>query len=264
MAQFDNSAPGRFWGRLSTVDFLNSSLAFAALAVISVFPLFAVGSTVLGGDIRRAIVERMGLNAEATRDVEALIASGDQAVAALTWVSAVVLVLGGIGMASTLSTWYHRMYDRTPPKGVLKHLVYQAAGVGAFLLYISGEVWLFEKLRPVGGRGLVFLLTLVLAVLFWWWSTYMLLYRQVPLREVFAAGVATGLCITGLGVVSAFFFSDQITSGERSYGPAGVVIALINFLIGFGVCLHAGAIFGRMWNEWRGERATRDAQNIRD
>ena len=74
----------------------------------------------------------MGLNAEATRDVEALIASGDQAVATLTWVSAVVLVLGGIGMASTLSTWYHRMYDRTPPKGVMKHLVYQAAGVGAF------------------------------------------------------------------------------------------------------------------------------------
>src|SRR4029077_16615002 len=92
IARFDNSAPGRFWGRLSTVDFLNSSLAFAALAVISVFPLFAVGSTVLGGDIRRAIVERMGLNPEATRDVEALIASGDQAVATLTWVSAVVLV----------------------------------------------------------------------------------------------------------------------------------------------------------------------------
>src|ERR1700756_2665708 len=72
--RFDESAPGRFWGRLSTVDFLNSSLAFAALAVISVFPLFAVGSTVLGGDVRNAIVGRMGLNASATRDVEALIA----------------------------------------------------------------------------------------------------------------------------------------------------------------------------------------------
>jgi uncharacterized BrkB/YihY/UPF0761 family membrane protein len=253
--RFDESAPGRFWGRLSTVDFLNSSLAFAALAVISVFPLFAVGSTVLGGDVRNAIVERMGLNAQATRDVEALIASGNRAVATLTWISAIVLVLGGIGMASTLSTWYHRMYDRTPPKGLAKHLVYQAAGVGAFLVYISAEVWLFDKLRPVGGRGLVFVLTFLLAVLFWWWSTYMLLYRQVPLRQVFPAGVATGACITGLGVVSALFFSGQITSGEDSYGPAGVVIALINFLIGFGVCLHAGAIFGRMWNEWRAERA---------
>jgi len=254
LARFENSAPGRFWARLSTADFMNSSFAFAALAVLSVFPLLAVTSAVIGGDIRDAIVARMGLNAQATQDVEGLIAHGNQAVDTLTWVSAIVLVLGGIGMASTLSTWYHRMYDRTPPKGVVRHLAYQAAGVAAFTLYIAFEVWLFDLVRPVGGRGLIFLLTFVFAVLFWWLSTYMLLYRQVPLRQMLPAGVATGACITGLGVVSAFFFSDQVTSGQRSYGPAGVVLALITFLVGFGVCLHAGAVLGRMWNEWQAER----------
>jgi uncharacterized BrkB/YihY/UPF0761 family membrane protein len=70
------------------------------------------------------------------------------------------------------------------------------------------------------------------------------------------AGVATGSCITALGVVSSFFFSGLVTSGQKSYGPAGVVIALITFLVGFGVCLHAGAVFGRMWNEWQDERAS--------
>jgi membrane protein len=200
------------------------------------------------------------LNAQATRDVEALIARGNQAVDTLTWVSVIVLVLGGIGMASTLSTWYHRIYERTPAKGLLRHLVYQAAGVVAFVLYISAEVWLFDEVRPIGGRGLIFLLTFVFAVLFWWLSTYMLLYRQVPLRQMFPAGLATGACITGLGVVSSFFFSDQVTSGHKSYGPAGVVIALITFVVGFGVCLHAGAVFGRMWNEWQAERALLDKQ----
>jgi membrane protein len=259
LARFENSAPGRFWARLSTADFMNSSFAFAALAVLSIFPLLAVTSAVIGGDIRDAIVARMGLNAQATHDVEGLIAHGNQAVDTLTWVSAIVLVLGGIGMASTLSTWYHRMYDRTPPKGVVRHLAYQAAGVAAFTLYIAFEVWLFDLVRPVGGRGLIFLLTFVFAVLFWWLSTYMLLYRQVPLRQMLPAGVATGACITGLGVVSAFFFSDQVTSGQRSYGPAGVVLALITFLVGFGVCLHAGAVFGRMWNEWQAERFSLDS-----
>jgi uncharacterized BrkB/YihY/UPF0761 family membrane protein len=75
-----------------------------------------------------------------------------------------------------------------------------------------------------------------------------------PLRKLLPAGVATGACITGLGVVSSFFFSSQITSGQESYGPAGVVIALITFLVGFGVCLHAGAVFGRMWMDWQAER----------
>jgi membrane protein len=254
-AAFEKSAAGRYWAHLSTADFMNSSFAFAALAVLSAFPFLAVSSSVIGGDIRKAIVARMGLSARATHDVEALIATGNQAVAALTWFSAFVLVLGGIGMASTLSSWYHRIYERTPPKGLLRHLVYQFAGVVAFTLYISFEVWLFGKVRPAGGSGLILVLTFVLAVLFWWWSAYMLLYGQVPLRQMFPAGVATGACITGLGIVSSLFFSDQVISGQKSYGPAGVVIALISFLVGFGVCLHAGAVFGRMWNERQIERA---------
>ena len=253
--RFEHSAAGTYWSELSAADFMNSSFAFAALAVLSAFPFLAVTATVIGGDLRSAIVARMGLNTQAEHDVNGLIASGNQAVATLTWFSAIVLLLGGIGMASTLSAWYHRIYERTPPRGLLRHLAYQFAGVVAFTLYISFEVWLFDKVRPVGGRGLVFLLTFVLAVLFWWWSSYMLLYRGVPLRRMLPAGVATGACITGLGIVSAFFFSDQVTSGQRSYGPAGVVIALITFLVGFGVCLHAGAVFGRMWNDWQDERA---------
>lgn len=264
MAAFDRSAAGRYWAHLSTADFMNSSFAFAALAVLSAFPFLAVTSTVIGGDIRKAIVARMGLNDQAKHDVDALIATGSQAVAALTWFSALLLVLGGIGMASTLSTWYHRIYERTPPKGLFRHLVYQFAGVVAFALYISFEVWLFGKARPVGGSGLVFVLTFVLAVLFWWWSAFMLLYGQVPLRQMFPAGVATAACITGLGIVSSLLFSDQVTTGQKSYGPAGVVIALISFLVGFGVCLHAGAVFGRMWNERQAERASLDDERSPD
>ena len=175
-----------------------------------------------------------------------------------------MLVLGAIGMAATLQTWYHKIFEQTPPKGLLRHLAYQAAGVAGFTVYISSEVWLFDKARPAGGRGLIFLLTFVFAVLFWWWSAYMLLFRRVPLRRLIPAGVATGVCITGLGVFSSLVFSGQITDGQRSYGPAGVVLALISFLVGFGVCLHAGAVFGRMWNDWQDERATLRTQSGRD
>lgn len=259
--RFEQSAAGRYWAHLSTADFMNSSFAFAALAVLSAFPFLAVTSSVIGGDFRRAIVARMGLTDQARQDIDGLIATGNQAVATLTWVSGIVLVLGGIGMASTLSSWYHRIYERTPETSFPRRVVYWTAGVVAYSLYISGQVWLFDLARPVGGRALIFLITFVLSVVFWWWSSYMLLYRQVPLRGMFPAGVATGACLTGLGVVSAFFFSDQVTSGQRSYGPAGVVIALITFLVGYGVCLHAGAVFGRMWSERQAERATLGRQN---
>src|SRR5262252_4506532 len=68
-ARFEKSAAGRYWRHLSTADFMNSSFAFSALAVLSAFPFLAVSSTVVGGDIRKAIVARMGLNDQATRDV---------------------------------------------------------------------------------------------------------------------------------------------------------------------------------------------------
>ena len=85
--RFEKSAAGRYWGHLSTADFMNSSFAFAALAVLSAFPFLAVTSSVIGVDIRTAIVARMGLNVQATRDINGLIATGDQAVATLTWFS---------------------------------------------------------------------------------------------------------------------------------------------------------------------------------
>jgi len=254
-ARFRASAAGKFWSQLSTTDFINSSFAFAALAVLSAFPFIAVSAAAIGTDVRRVIVARMGLTPEAARDLDGLIATGDQAVATLTWVSAIVLLLGMIGMASTMQSWYARIYEQPIPKGLFRHIAYQVAGVAAFTLYVSGQIWLFDAVRPAGGTALVLLLTFVTASLFWWCSAYMLLYRQVPLKRLFPVGVATGACVTGLGIVSSFVFSDQITSGHDSYGPAGVVIALITFLVGFGVCLHAGAIFGRMWIAWQDERA---------
>src|SRR6516225_8858616 len=78
-AQFEHSAAGRYWTQLSAADFMNSSFAFAALAVLSAFPFLAVTSTVIGGDLRTAIVARMGLDAQAKHDVDGLIASGNQA-----------------------------------------------------------------------------------------------------------------------------------------------------------------------------------------
>jgi membrane protein len=188
---------------------MNSSFAFAALAVLSAFPFLAVSSAALGGDIRKVIVERLGLSPQAARDLDGLIATGDKAIATLTWLSAVVLVLGAIGMASTLQRWYERIYEQPAPRGLLRHIAYQLAGVVAFTLYISFQVWLFNRARPVGGRGLVFVLTFVTSALFWWCSAYFTLYRRIPVRRCLPAGVATGACVTGLGVVSSFFFSGS-------------------------------------------------------
>jgi hypothetical protein len=79
----------------------------------------------------------MGLSPQAARAVDRLIAEGNRAVATLTVFSGFVLVLGGLGMASTLQAWYERIYDQPPAKNILRNLAYQAAGVAAFSTYCS-------------------------------------------------------------------------------------------------------------------------------
>jgi hypothetical protein len=166
------------------------------------------------------------------------------------WVVGWIPLLAAISLVPPLR--YRRIYDQPAVKGTMRHLGYQAVGVLAFSLYIGIEVSVLHAVkRAGGGAGSIFILTFVFSVLFWWCSAYFLLYRRLGWRQLLPAGVATGFCITGLGVFSALLFSDQITSGDQSYGPAGVVIALISYLVGYGVCLHLGAVFGRMWNDWR-------------
>ncbi|MCL2769146.1 MAG: hypothetical protein FWD42_03435, partial [Solirubrobacterales bacterium] len=197
------AAPGRYWSQLTAVDFMNSSFAFAALAVICAFPFLAVISAATGGDVRHVLIVRMGLNARAAADVNNLIATGHRAVTTLTVFSAILLVLGAIGMASTLQAWYQRIYDQPQSHAVLARLAYQAAGVVAFCVYITLDVLALDAARSAGGSALVFVLTLALSTLFWWCSAYFLLFGRVGWWQLLPAGVATGLCITGLGVVSS-------------------------------------------------------------
>ena len=67
------------------------------------------------------------------------------------------------------------------------------------------------------------------------------------------AGTFWAACVTGLGVFSGLFFSQQIVSSASDYGSIGVVMILLSYLIGLGVCIHLGAVAGRMWDERRSE-----------
>jgi membrane protein len=250
-------APGQYWSQLSAVDFMNSAFAFSALAVLCGFPFLAVLHAAIGGDFRQAIVARMGLDPAATRDVDGVISSGHAALNTLTVFGAVLLVVGALGCASTLQSWYQKIYDQPPSKGTLKHIAYQALGLVAFSIYIGLQVLAIRAVRRAGGGSISsFTLVFVSSSLFWWCSAYFLLYRRVGWRKLLPAGVATGFCITGLGAFSSLLFSAQITSGEESYGPAGVVLTIISYLVGFGVCLHLGAVFGRIWNDRGAQEAS--------
>jgi membrane protein len=237
------------WSDLNAVDFMNSALQFSALVLVCLFPFLLVTDAAAGGNPAHAITVRLGLNGQAAKDVDGLISSGHQTVGALTVVGGIVLVLFAASIPGTLQLWYQRLFDVTPPPEGKRQAIIRLVWIAGFLCYIWLQVLAGSQVGPAGGHVIIFVLELVIATLFWWWSMHFLLLGSRSWRLLFPGALVTALCITGLAVFSSLLFSESIISDDKSYGPIGVVMVLLEYCIGYGVCLHLGAVVGRMWNE---------------
>jgi membrane protein len=246
------TAAGTFWSNLNAVDFMNSSLQFAALAVLCLFPFLITVSAESGGDARHALIARLGLDRQAAQDVNDLMSSGSHSVTTLSVVGALFVLLGAMGVASTLQVWYQRVYSQPPAPTLWRQLANRLLWLGGLLGYLTVQDFAFIQLKQFGGaRAPIYAATFILAVAFYWWTPHVLLLGRVAWRRLFPVGVATAVCVTGLGVFSALVFSPQIVSSHADYGAIGVVIVLLSYLIGLAVCIHLGAVAGRMWDERR-------------
>jgi membrane protein len=249
VARVEASPVGTYWGRLNAVDFMNSSFVFASLFLLCLFPFLAVVDAASGNDVRKNLVLRMGLHGKAADDINNLISSGHRAVNDLSILGGLLLVLGAIGIASTLQLWFQRVFEQPHTRGTMRVLLVRVVWVALFAAYLILQVVIGDALH--GTVVVVYVCEFALTAFFWTWSAYLLLNGQVPWRSLVALGVATAICITGLGIFSTLLFSSQVVSGQNDYGPVGVVMVLMSYLIGWGVCIHLGAVFGRMWLDRR-------------
>jgi membrane protein len=244
-----SSAAGSVWYRLNAVDFMNSSLQFAALGVLCLFPFLIVVSAGTGHDLRKTVITRMGLDHHAAQDLNTLISPGNHAVTGLSILGGILIVLGAIGIASTLQAWYERVYDQPPAKRWWRQLANRLLWLVGFIVYLAAQEFIAVQLTDVAARIPIYIVTFVIAIVFYCWTLHVLLLGRLGWRELFPGGLATAACITGLGVFSSLLFSGQIVSSENDYGPIGVMMILLSWLIGIGVCFHLGAVVGRAWNE---------------
>jgi membrane protein len=241
---------GTFWTKLNAVDFMNSSMQFAVLAVLCLFPFVFLFSAESGGDARHALIARLGLDQKAAHDVDLLMSSGSHAVTDLSIVGVALVLSGAIGIASTLQLWYQRVFEQPPAPNWTRQLANRLLWLGGLLVYLAVQDFSWTQLKHFGwARVTTYLATFILAVVFYWWTPHVLLMGRITWRRLFPAAIATAVCVTGLGVFSALLFSGQVVSGQADYGPIGVVTVLLSYLIGLAVCLHLGAVAGRMWNE---------------
>ncbi|GAA3956961.1 hypothetical protein GCM10023085_44400 [Actinomadura viridis] len=238
---------GLLWGRLTAVDFFGNSFELAALAILCFFPFLIVVTAAFGRDAATVLAGWLGLDEPAARAVAALFHSGTGSVT-ITVTSACLLLLGALAVAGTLQRWYEKVFD-VPDRG-WRGVGARFSWLGALLAYAAVQAAAGRALGTTGGPLLQALLGLLPATLFWWCSLRLLL-GAVPWRELFPAALATGVCWAGLGLFSARYFSAEIVANQRAYGPIGVVMIIMSWLVAVGVVIHLGAVGGRAYVERR-------------
>ncbi|QTD96643.1 YihY/virulence factor BrkB family protein [Streptomyces cyanogenus] len=238
--RFEESGPGRLWGRLSAVDLFAHSFQLAALALLCFFPFLIIITAAAGRDAAVVVTEWLGLNQQAARAVASLFkpATGSYA---LTATSALFLLLGALAVAGTLQTWYRMLFDVRG--GGWRTNAAQLAWLAGLLGYAAVQSAFG---RAFGGTPLPGLMGFLWSLVFWWASMYVLLVGAVPWRVLFPPALVTSLCWTGLGVFSAHWFSATIVANQQKYGPIGVVMVILSWLVAVGVVIHLGAVVGRM------------------
>ncbi|MEU2630533.1 hypothetical protein ABZ641_26440, partial [Kitasatospora sp. NPDC007106] len=87
------------------------------------------------------------------------------------------------------------------------------------------------------------------AVVFVWWSQWLLLGGRVRWGALLPGAVVTVVGLLGLRLFSRLVFSPLIASNTVTYGPFGTVLVIQSWLVGVGVVVFGGALVGRLIHE---------------
>lgn len=246
---YPGSAAERLRRRLEAIDVVNQGMLFAAVLLLSLVPLLIIVQALVGRSAATDLIQRFGLDDEASDAVGQVLTSPSSTSSAITGLSWVFLVLSGLAAATAIQELYERAFgvQGRGVKDTPRRLVWLAAFLGAVALAGLSIPWL----RDLGGPVLIGVVVLASATGFWWFTMWLLLGGRLAWRDLFPSALATGVCWLGMDIAFRLTMSKTITTDYEKYGAIGVVFALMSFLIAVGVVIILGAVFGVVWRERR-------------
>jgi membrane protein len=255
----DRSTLGRLWQRLVEVEFVDRSIALAAKAFVSLFPLLAVTAAVtppvVGEAILASMASRFGLEGDALELVRESFATKDQIRASTSILGVVLTVLFAVSFTTALQRCYLRVWRR-PPAGTLRDrqrgFVWLAMTI-AFLAMVGAVTRVLT-----GPPGTVATLVLGLggASLLWWWTAHTLLRGDVRWRPLLPTAVATGVGAAVYAAAASVWMPRVIAENVGQFGFVGVALSFVTWFVGFGFLILASVALGPAMCEGEGRVAS--------
>jgi len=242
----------RVWERMLEIEFVDRSVALAAKAFVSFFPLVIVVAAFVPARVRMSIITalaaRLGLRGEAFSLVQSSFASSDDIRRATGVVGLVLTIFFATSFTTALRRVYMRAWRRPPHSGVDN--------------YWRGVTWLFAILLSLAvlgglraaagdGAGVVVWAVVGLAgyVGLWWFTAWWLLLGEVRMRVLAPTGVITGIAMAGYGLSASIWMPEVVASNQEQFGFFGIALALVTWFSGAAICILVGACAGPVFAE---------------
>lgn len=240
----------RCLGRLAEVQFVDRAVALASLGFTAIVPLLVIVGALLPGtrDLADALIDRFRLEGASADLVRQVFTQSDATKQALSWLGVLLLIGSVLSFTRALQRVYEQAW-RIPALGV--------RGTPAGLAWIAGiVVWitLFATARRalIDATGPAVAVVAVLAgnMVLWLATPYVLLSRRVAWRALVPTAALTAIALTLLSLASVIYMPGAIDDSAASYGPIGIAIALVSWLVAIGFVLVVSAAVGAEVADW--------------
>jgi membrane protein len=234
--------------RLVDMQFVDRSIALGSLGFTALVPLLVIASAFLPGTdgLANELIDRFHLHGSTAQLVREVFAQPDAVRQSISWLGVLLLIGASLSFTRGLQRVYERAW-RLEARGL--------AGTRAGLIWIAGiVVWstIFASARDslldlTGPLASLVVLLTVDAVL-WLWSPWILLAGRVDWHRLVPTSLLTAVAMTAVSVGSVIYMPEAIGRSATHYGPIGIAIALVSWLVGIGfaltVCAGIGAVLG--------------------
>lgn len=249
---FHRTPAGRGWRHGSELELMHRAMGFAALGTLTLIPLLIVVAATgpeRGRGFALWLGEAIGVSPASQRAVERLFSEPQHTLHSTTAFGLAALAIFGLPFSSAIQTGYEKVWGLSAAHwGTMwRHVLWLALLTG--YLFVSATVTLEPE--PVPERAVRLLITVLSALLFFWWSQRLLLTGRIGWMALLPGAFATVIGLAGLRVFSQLVFSPLIATNAVTYGPIGTVLVLQSWLVGVGVVVYGGALAGRIIHEER-------------
>ena len=227
------------------------AMGFAALAMLTVFPLLVVvaaASAATHHGLAVWVVYGMGLTGSSARAVGQVFSAPAKVLSTTSVFSLFLLGVFGVTFAGSVQAGFERVWGL--PAGPWHKIWRQAVWVIVLIAYIYaaatvGTVTRHAPAETVSRASVA----IVLGIAFFWWGLRFLVGGRVSYLAAMPGAVATVVFLIGLRAFSALVFEPLVVSNAVTYGALGTVLIVQSWLIGVGWVIYGGQLFGRWFND---------------